>query len=97
MRQLSLAKGCKFIQMLFKLMMQWECLVLVGACSAAYQASGALTSLNEGLSQVLLGENVGPSLVANTSTHGTFNLQCQVCCRNQSSTVLQWKKAPREF
>lgn len=74
-------------------MMQWKCLVLMGACSAAYQASGALTSLNEGLSQVLLGENVGPSLVANTSTHGTFNLQRQVCCGNQSSTVLQWKKS----
>lgn len=95
--QLSLAKGCKFIQMLFKLMIQRKRLVLPETRSAAYQTSGALTSLNEGLSQVLLHGNIGLSLVANIPSHRTFDLQCQVCCRNQSSTVSMEKEHHKNF
>lgn len=92
-----LSEGYKFIQMLFKLMIQRKCSVLLETCSAAYQTSEALTSLNEGLSQVLLDGNIGPSLVANIPLHRTFNLQCQVCCRNQSSTVSMEKEHHKNF
>ena len=95
--QLSLAKGCKFIQMLFKLMIQRKRSVLLETRSAAYQTSGALTSLNEGLSQVLLHGNIGLLLVANIPSHRIFNLQCQVCCRNQSSTVSMEKEHHTNF
>lgn len=65
--------------------------------SAACQTSGALRSLNESLSQVLLHGNIGLSLAANIPSRRTFNLQCQVCSRIQSSTVSVEKEQQKNF
>lgn len=90
--QLSLAKGCKFIQMLFKLTIQRKHSVLLETRSAAYQTSGALTSFNEGLSQVLLHGNMD-SRWLQTFLHTEpliYNVRFVVETR---AAQFQWKKS----
>lgn len=74
-------------------MIQGKHSVLLETHSAAYQTSGALTSLNEGLSQVLLHGNVGLSCWLQTFLHTEpliYNVKFVVETR---AAQFQWKKS----